>query len=67
MSKSLKADARQTQLFVGFSNIGIFFVSGFLPLACAVCGGFGGVFLWCISSDHFSSVACGRLGSVNTA
>jgi hypothetical protein len=44
VTKSLQADARQTQLFVGFSIIGFFSVSGFLPLACTVCGGFGGVF-----------------------
>ena len=31
MSKSLKADASQTQLFVGFSNIGFFLSRDFFP------------------------------------
>ena len=45
VAKSLQADARQTQLFAGFSLIGFFCVSGFLPLACTVGGGFSGVFV----------------------
>ena len=66
MTKSPRADARQAQSFVGFSSIGFFCVSGFLPLACTVCGGFSGVFCAAFSaatSPQYFEVVDGIINS----